>query len=215
VRAGDVVRAGQPVCQLDDRDLALERKKWDTERRQLIKQFDEAMARHDRSQMQITLAKIGQTEAQINLMDEQLRRTRITAPFDAVVISGDLSQALGAPVERGQVLFELAPLNAYRAIVEIDERDIGAVRPGQAGEMHFASIPGGFPISVQKLTPVTVSKEGRNYFRVEAGIEKGSGRLRPGMDGVAKITVDRRRLIWVWTHKAVDLVRLKTWRWMP
>ena len=32
------------------------------------------------------------------------------APIPGVIVSGDLSQAIGAPVERGQVLFELAPL---------------------------------------------------------------------------------------------------------
>ncbi len=214
-RAGDVVMKGQVICLLDDRDLSLERFKWTTEREQLTKQYHEAMAKHDRPQMQITRARIGQTEARIDLVDEQYARTRITAPFDAVVISGDLSQSLGAPVERGQVLFELAPLDAYRVIIEVDERDIADIQLNQQGEMYFASVAGGFPITVQKITPVTVAKEGRNYFRVEGRIDKGTERLRPGMEGVAKINVDRRRLIWVWTHKAVDWLRLKLWQWMP
>ncbi|MDY0378746.1 MAG: HlyD family secretion protein [Desulfobacterales bacterium] len=140
----------------------------------------------------------------------------MTAPFDAVVISGDLSQSLGAPVERGQVLFEVAPLDEYRVIIEVDERDIAAVQVGQKSELLFPSIPGEtFPFIVQKITPVTVSREGRNYFRVEGQLEKATERLRPGMEGVGKVTVDRRRLIWVWTHKVIDWVRLKMWQWMP
>ena len=42
----------------------------------------------------------------------------------AVVVSGDLTQSLGAPLERGQVMLELAPLDAYRVTLQVDERDI-------------------------------------------------------------------------------------------
>ena len=216
IRAGDVVRQGETICLLDDRDLKLERLKWATEREQLTKQYHEAMAKHERSQTQVTRAKIDQAEAQVALLDEQLARTRMTAPFDAVVMSGDLSQSLGSPVERGQVLFEVAPLDEYRVIAEVDERDIAWIQVGQRSEMIFSSIPGeSFPFVVRTITPVTTAKEGRNYFRVEGYLEKASGRLRPGMEGVGKITVGRRLLAWVWTHKAVDWARLKLWRWMP
>ncbi|MDD2604490.1 MAG: HlyD family efflux transporter periplasmic adaptor subunit [Desulfobacteraceae bacterium] len=216
IRAGDVVRAGETICVLDDRDLKLERFKWVTEREQLTKQYHQAMAEHDRPQIQVTKAKIEQANAQIDLLDEQLVRTCMAAPFDAVVMSGDLSQSLGSPVERGQVLFEVAPLDEYRVIVEVDERDIGWIDVGQRSDIIFSSIPGErFPFVIRTITPVTTAEEGRSFFRVEGHLEKASERLRPGMEGVGKITVDRRLLIWVWTHKAVDWVRLKLWRWMP
>jgi hypothetical protein len=35
------------------------------------------------------------------------------------------------------------------------------------------------------------------------------------MEGIGKITIDRRKLIWVWTHTAVDWVRMQIWRWWP
>jgi len=216
IRAGDVVNEGQFICLLDDRDLKLERFKWSIERQQLINQYHEAMAKHERSRIQITKAKINQAEAQIDLLDEQLTRTIMTAPFDAVVMSGDLSQSLGSPVERGQILFEVAPLDEYRVIIEVDERDIVDIHVGQKSEMIFSSIPGeSFPFVVKKITPVTTAKEGKNYYRVEGRIEKVTDQLRPGMEGVGKITVDRRKLIWIWTHKAVDWVRLKLWQWLP
>ena len=40
-------------------------------------------------------------------------------------------------------------------------------------------------------------------------------RLRPGMEGAGKINVERRRLIWIWTHDLMDRLRLWLWRWMP
>ncbi|KPJ78459.1 MAG: hypothetical protein AMJ54_03465 [Deltaproteobacteria bacterium SG8_13] len=216
IRPGDLVRVGDLLGLLDDRDLRLERVKWSTEKEQYNKQYNEALAKHDRTQIRILRAKIGQADAQIALLDEQLARCRIVAPFDGVVMSGDLSQSLGSPVERGQVLFEVAPLDAYRVIVEVDERDIGHIEVGQKSELMLPSMAGeAFPFVVEKITPVSTAKEGRNYFRVEGQLEQGSERLRPGMEGIGKITIDRRKLIWVWTHTAIDWLRLQLWRWIP
>jgi multidrug resistance efflux pump len=216
IRPGDIIKEGEVLCLLDDRELKLERLKWSTERQQLTKQYNEAMAKHDRSQIRILRAKIDQAGAQIDLLDEQLARSKIVAPFDGVVMSGDLSQSLGSPVERGQVLFEVAPLDAYRVIVEVDERDINEIVVGQQSELVLPSMLGeGFPFIVEKITPVSTAKEGRNYFRVEGRMEQGSVRLRPGMEGISKITIDRRKLIWVWTHEMVDWLRLQAWRWRP
>ena len=216
VRPGDIVKEGALLCLLDDRDLKLERLKWATEKEQLTKQYHEAMAKHDRAQITVIRAKIDQAEAQLSLIDEQLSRTRVTAPFNGVVMSGDLSQSLGAPAERGQELFKVAPLDAYRVIVEVDEKDIIHIQVGQKSELILPSLPGeALPFVVNKITPVSIAKEGKNYFRVEASMESHSERLRPGMEGIGKVTIDRRRLIWVWTHEAIDWVRLQLWRWIP
>ncbi|MBW2441568.1 MAG: HlyD family efflux transporter periplasmic adaptor subunit, partial [Deltaproteobacteria bacterium] len=215
-RPGDVVKKGDVLGLLDDRDLKLERLKWLTEKQQFAKQYDEALSKHDRAQIHILRAKIEQAAAQIALLDEQLARCRITSPFDGVIMSGDLSQSLGAPVERGEVLFEVAPLDAFRVIVEVDERDINAIVVGQESDLILPSMPGEkFPFVVEKITPVSIAKEGRNYFRIEGRLAQPSPHLRPGMEGVGKINVDRRRLIWVWTHEAVDWLRLQLWRWAP
>jgi RND family efflux transporter MFP subunit len=216
VRAGDLVKQGDLLCLLDDRDLKLERLKWVSQKEQLLKQHREAMAKHDRPQIRIISAKIEQAEAQISLLDEQLVRTKVLAPFDGVVMKGDLSQSLGVPVEKGQVLFEVAPLESYRVIVEVDERDITDIAVDQKGELVLSSMPDDvFTLVIEKITPVSIAKEGRNYFRVEARLENISERLRPGMEGVGKIHINRRKLIWIWTHELTDWVRLKLWTWVP
>jgi hypothetical protein len=62
---------------------------------------------------------------------------------------------------------------------------------------------------------VTTSREGRNFFRVEARLDGASERLRPGMEGVAKIAIEDRKLVWIWTHKAQNWLRLFLWTWLP
>ena len=167
--------------------------------------------------MRILGAQIQQADAQIALIDEQLARSRIAAPFDGIVVAGDLSQSLGAPVERGDVLFQIAPLDAYRIILQVDEREIAPVKIGQAGELALAGSPDEtLPMVVRNITPVSAAEEGANLFRVEASLDADSlVKLRPGMEGVGKIYVDERKLAWIWTHKIVHWMRMFFWRWWP
>lgn len=217
VRAGDIVRAGDPLFSLDDRDLWLERLKWMSQKSQYSREYQEAVAGRGRAQANVLAAQIEQAEAQIALIEDQLARVKVTAPFDAIVVSGDLSQSLGVPVERGDVLFELAPLDDYRVILKVDERDIGPLAPGQTGRLALTGLPGEtVPITVQRITPVASTEEGRNYFRVEASItDTTSALLRPGMEGAGKVDIERRRLIWIWTHKIGYWLRMFFWSWWP
>jgi multidrug efflux pump subunit AcrA (membrane-fusion protein) len=150
------------------------------------------------------------------LAEEKLARSKILAPFEGVVVSGDLSQMLGSPIERGKVLFETAPLEAYRLIVHVDERDVRFVAVGQTGDVALAGRPADrVPFTIAKITPVTVADEGRNTFRIEARIGEGAPSLRPGMEGVAKIEIGNRSLVWIWTHEIGDWLRLATWKYIP
>jgi hypothetical protein len=72
------------------------------------------------------------------------------------------------------------------------------------------------PIEVEKITPVSTAEEGRNYFKVEARLlEEAQPTLRPGMQGVGKIFVGERKLIWIWTHKITQWWRMFLWSWWP
>jgi RND family efflux transporter MFP subunit len=215
-RAGDIVAEGALLATLDDRDLRLERVRWASQYTQYSKQYQEAVAGHDRAKAQIAQAQAEQARAQMALAEEQLARASVRAPFAGIVAKGDLSQSLGSSVRRGDTLFEITPLDAYRVIVQVDEGEIIDVRAGQKGTLLLASISNEpFGLTVTNVTPVTTSREGRNYFRVEASLDGASDRLRPGMEGVAKIGIDQRKLIWIWTHKAQNWLRLFFWTWWP
>jgi len=216
VRAGDVVQKDQLMCRLDDRDLKVERQKWLAQRQQAMLRFREAMAEADAAKMNMFREQKLQAEAQLSLIDEQLARVNILAPFNGLVVKGDLSQSLRAPVERGQVLFEVAPLKSYRVKLQVDDSDINYVKPGEKGEIVLTALPNeNFPIIVEKVTPVTSVEEGRNFFLVEAKLEQVSERLRPGMEGYAKVSAGRQKLIWIWTRPLIDWLRLKAWSLWP
>ena len=216
VRAGDLVQAGQVLCTLDDRELRLERLKSLSKFEEYQKEYHKAMAEREAAKVEILTAQMHQAQAEIALLDDQLAHTKLLAPFDGIVVTGDLSQQLGAPIEKGKVLFEIAPLDKYRLVIEVDERDIADVVVGQRGSLMLSAFPSEIiDVTVAKITPVSTVKEGRNFFRVEAQFDQPHDRLRPGMEGAGKIEIDRRPLIWIWTHQIVDWIRLAVWSWLP
>lgn len=216
-RAGDTVRAGQVLATLDDRDLRLDRVRWEGEAAAYDRRYREALALHKRAEMNLYGAQLRQAQAQLDLTRYKLARARIVAPIDGVVVSGDLSQLIGTPVEEGKLLFEVAPLRDFRVVLKVDEGDVRYVRPGQRGAFAPTGLAGQtVPFVVSKLTSVTAAEEGRNTFRVEAALDRAQAQaLRPGMEGVAKVEVDRRSRLWIWTRSLRDWLTLFAWKWLP
>ncbi|NNJ97975.1 MAG: HlyD family efflux transporter periplasmic adaptor subunit [Gammaproteobacteria bacterium] len=216
-RAGTAVNEGDVLAELDARDLKLERQKWHSRHQEYRKQYDKALAGLEHAEARIAKTQAAQAAAQLALLDEQLARTRLLAPFDGVIIAGDLSQALGTPVERGQVLFEVAPLDEYRVILNVDEQDITYLAVGQTGQMTLSALPGRqFPLEVEKIASIYLI-EGSSAFRVEARITdtKLKDALRPGLQGVGKVVIDDRSRLWIWTRRLIAWMRLQLWKWLP
>ena len=216
VRAGDQVHAGELLAALDDRDLTLERLRWTTERQQRQLELDRAIGQRKPAETNILQAQLAQATAQVELADAQLARTRFVAPFDALVVAGDHSQSIGGAVRRGDVLFELAPLENWRVHLDVDESQVADVQPGQHGKLVIAAMPyQDMDFTVTRVTPVSEVKDGRSVFRVEAALAQASPRLRPGMQGVGRIEAGQRLLSWVWTRRIAEQARLLFWQLVP
>lgn len=215
-QAGDRVEEGQLLCSLDNRDLGLKKLSKLSEYRQLEQQYQDASANHDRAKSGIIKAQLDQARAELDLIEANLTRTQMTAPFRGLLVSGDLSQRLGGAVKQGEVLFEVTPLDAYRVILKVDERRIADVRATQKGTLVLSSLPDRkYPFVINRITPIARAEEGRNYFRVEAHLERLDDSLRPGMEGVGKIHIDRRKWIGIWTRDLREWMTLTLWSWMP
>ena len=214
VRPGDTVKAGQVLVEMADQDLLLEQRKWEGALAQHENAFAAALARADRAQFIITQGKAAEARAQLELVRRQLSRSRLLAPIDGVVIKGDLSQALGAPVQRGDTLLTLAPNAQYRIIIDVDERDVALVAPGQRGQLALSALPvDGLAFEVERVTPVAAVRDGRNAFEVQARLLQVPPNLRPGLQGVAKIEAGERSLFWIVSHRALAWLRMAVWGW--
>jgi hypothetical protein len=212
---GDHVKQGEVLVDLVDQDLRLERDKWLSQVAQFDNAYAAAMTRGDRAEASIGLSRLEEAQAQLSLVDEQLLRSQLKAPFDGVVIQGDLSHAIGAPVKQGDALVTVASEQGHRLIIDIDEGDVGLVHPGQQGRMALSALPWQtLSFTVRRITPQSVAREGRNVYEVEAtfdgALPEGS---RPGLMGPAKVQVGHSPLIWSWMRPLVDKARLWLWAW--
>jgi len=215
-RAGETVVAGSVMAELDDRELRLEHRQLSGEKTELEKQYRKALAGLDHAEARILKAQIAQAEARIDLLQQTLERTQLKAPFSGIVISGDLSRSLGKPVKRGEVLMEIAPLASYRVAVEIEDRDIASIEPGQAGSLILAARPGKtLNLEVINITSMPTDSTSAGSFRVEARLSDDIDSLRPGMRGVAKIEAGERSRFWIWTHEISDWLGYRLWAWLP
>lgn len=215
-KAGDTVRTSDLLAAMDDRDLVLERLRWSTERQAHLVEYDAALAAGKRADAARLQAQIDEATAQVGLADAELGRARLLAPFPGLIVSGDLSQSIGAPVKRGDVLFELARRGDYTVALKIDESEVAEIRPGEHGKLIISSLPGlKLPIVVTRVAPIAVAQDGRMMFHAEADLMLHSERLRPGMDGLAKIDAGRARLVWIWSRPFLHWLRLTTWSILP
>lgn len=213
-RAGERVQAGQLLAELATQDLKVAQRGLEAELAQQENALLAAQARGDREAFIDSQGQAEALRARIELNRDTLARSQIRAPFAGVVIAGDPSQTVGAPVTRGDALFVLAPATAYRATVEADESEIAALRPGQQGELVLAALPGKpLPVRIERVTPLAQSEPGKHFFAVHASLPGAMPALCPGMQGYARITVDARPLLAGWLRDAYYAVRLKLWAW--
>ena len=112
----------------------------------------------------------------------------------------------------GDILFEVTPLNALRAEILVSEDQILDIETGQSGNLATVSFPDQrIPFEVELVSPMAEVVNNRNIFKVRVQLQDTRDWMRPGMEGVAKIDIGKRRYIWIWTRKLVNWVRLKLW----
>lgn len=216
VRPGDRVQAGEVIAELNDDALRTEYRRLDAERAQQANTLAEAMARADRTQLAIRRAKLEEINAQKDFIAHQLAHTQLVAPFDGVVIKGDLTQLLGSPLRRGDSMLVLSQGNEYRVLLDVPEHEIERVQVGQTGTLVVSAMPGErFTLEVVRVSPVaSVSASGKNGFEVEATVRAEGApatALVPGLQGVARIDAGTRPLAQQWLTEGWARVRFLLW----
>ena len=166
------------------------------------KQGAAAMRDAKTAEAQIAQAQADSRSRKMNLLDNEILRADLVSPIKGVVLTGDLKRNLGAPVKTGDVLFEVAPLEALRGTLSVPEGQIADVLVGQTGELATVTYPDQrVTFTVERINPVAEVVKGQNVFKVRVELADFSPDFRPGMEGVAKISIERRHYAWIWTRR--------------
>ena len=213
VEIGDWVEGGDSILgDLDTAELRLQLAAAKAEKAGYLKQAAAAMRDGETAQAQMAQADADKAQAQIELMEFQIRQASLVSPISGVIVQGDLKREIGAPVKIGDVLFEVCPIKSLRAQLMVPEDEIYDIKVGQEGYLATASYPAQrIKFVVERINPIAEVINQRNVFKVRVELLQTYSWVRPGMEGVAKVDIGKRRYIWIWTRKIVNWIRMKLW----
>jgi biotin carboxyl carrier protein len=213
VEPGTIVKKGDVLATLDTRDLLLEEGGILADRDASLREAQKAKSAEKLADMTIAEARAAQALARAEIIRLRRSQAAIVAPFDGVVVEGDLKKRIGAPVRQGDVLFRVARTDQFYVECQVAEEDIRDLHPGGAGEIAFASNPKlKFPIHIRQLDPAADTHETGNVIIARCIIESAPADWwRPGMSGVAQLDTGTRSPGSALVRRTVDFLRLKFW----
>ena len=116
----------------------------------------------------------------------QLTYTRIVAPVSGVV--AERSVKLGNLIQANQNLFRIVSMDPLQAVLNVPERQLGILKPGQAVQLEADALgERKFPGTILRVAPVVDATSGT--FRVTCEF-RGQSELKPGMFGRIEIVYD-------------------------
>jgi len=213
VEVGDTVESGQTtLAELDTAELRLQLAAAKADNAGYLKQVDAAMRDGEIAKAQIAQADADKAQAQIDLLNYLIDQGKVISPISGTVVKGDLKRQIGAPVKTGDVLFEVTPLESLRAELLVPEDQIFDVAVDQEGYLATVSYPAErIKFVVERINPMAEVVNNRNVFKVRVRLLETRPWMRPGMEGVAKISIGKRPYIWIWTRRIVNWLRMKLW----
>lgn len=211
---GDFVKQGQVLVTLDRRELLLEEANAIAGRDKNEREARAYEAQGKLAEALMAKSAREQDEARLAIVRHRLAMTEIRAPFDGIVVEGDLRERLSSPVQVGERLFKIVQVRDLLGQLQVDERDIGYLAQGQTGELAFASRPEDkFAVKIERFEPVAEVRQEGNVFVMRVKVlGEPQDWWRPGMSGICKVNAGKRSLLWILTHRTIETIRM--WLWL-
>ena len=210
VKPGDTVEAGDVLAKLDGREIGWRLAEAVAKQESALKRRDQARAAKDVAETQMAEYEQEALRLEVELLRYRRDHLEIRSPRPGLILSGDLERSRGVPVDTGQKLFEIAPLESLKLEMAVPDEEVHFVEPGMPVELRLESRPGDSLASeVEEVYPVAEVQGGENVYVSLATFDNESGTLRPGMRGRVKIESGRKPLGWVLFHKPWNYLRIR------
>ncbi|MEE2610323.1 MAG: efflux RND transporter periplasmic adaptor subunit, partial [Acidobacteriota bacterium] len=147
------------------------------------------------AQLRSSRAQMTQAEASLNQANVNLGHTIITSPIDGIVISRsvDVGQTVAASMQAPILFLLAADLTKMKVNANIDESDVGRIRPGQVATFRVDAYPDSeFEglVSQVRLEPIVV--ENVVTYATQIDVPNPDLRLKPGMTATVTLEIARR-----------------------
>lgn len=202
VQPGDRVAAGDPLARMEQREINWELASIVAQQERVRKTLDGHMAKHETPKAMICEAELTELAARRKLLQYQCDNMLIRAPVAGLVLSGSIERREHFPVGVGEKLYEIAAITPLRVEVAIPAEDVSYVQIGMQVQVRLnsdrlQSLVG----KLESIRPRSVVRQQQNVFIATLTVDNSEGKLRPGMQGDARIKTVRRTLAWNWFHK--------------
>jgi HlyD family secretion protein len=142
-----------------------------------------------------TQAAISQSQATVNQNQVNLDHTTIEAPIDGIIIqrSVDVGQTVAASMQAPTLFIIAADLTKMQVNANIDEADVGRIRPGQHVTFKVDAYPTDTfegTVSQIRLQPVVVSNV--TTYGTVIDVPNAQLKLKPGMTANVKVEIAKR-----------------------
>lgn len=212
-KPGDTVKAGDKLFSLETKELGL--RHLEAKSRALAALRTAEKHRADRTKIadfNIAMAEHDAAMEEANLLAWQIGRATVTAPIAGEVLKGDLNDKKGAALRAEDIVMEIGSIDNLRVELSVNERDIQYVQVGQPGKIATNALPSeGYDVVIDRIIPMGTTKEATNVFTVHATAKNPTHTWRPGMVGEARIEIEKKPIVWIWTHRLVEFLQLKLW----
>lgn len=161
-----------------------------------IQDLDAARANFARAEASVTAAEadINVAKAEVALVETDISKASILSPVDGIVLkrSAEPGQTVASSLQ-APILFTLAEdLARMQVEADIDEADIGAVKPEQEATFTVDAYPGQkFPASIQTIEYSPTTTENVVTYKAILTVDNKDLLLRPGMTATAEIVTQR------------------------
>ncbi|PHQ34163.1 efflux RND transporter periplasmic adaptor subunit [Rhodopirellula bahusiensis] len=210
VVAGDEVVPAQCLARMEDRELLLQIDELNAKRLELAKSQDQEWIAHRAAEAVAAGLQIEQIDAKLSLFNQRLARTELNVSKAGIVLQAPLEDRQNVPVHQGDVIFEIAPLEQLRAAALIPGHDIHHIQTGMQVDLDIDGLGGSSIMgTIDRIMPQATAVNQQHGFIVHCTIDNRDGRLRPGMNGVAKVDAGTKSLGWVLFHRPFD--RIARW----
>lgn len=207
-RAGDIVKPGQLLVELDGREIQERLSDVEARLASASLQNTTELESSNYGQAAVKALDAESLAHERDLLKYRQENLKLFSPMHGVIVTGELERAEGAAVELGKPLLEMAPLETLVAELSVDETDVALVRDSMETSIKLNALPGhSFSEKILKISPRSETRNGANIFVAEAEIANPDGLLRPGMKGRAVIFADRRPLIWLLIRKPWQMLQ--------
>ena len=213
VEPGDLVRKNAELARLDDKELYLELAEVQAELHRTQKELDGYVATHKAGEARMAQHESEMLQARLEILEQRSEQLVLRSPIDGIVIAGDWKNAAGMPLETGESLFEVAPLEELSIDVYLPDEEIRYARPGQHVRIKFDAYPfESFHGELESIHPAAEIKDSANVFIGTVKITNPDGKLRPGMKGTAHCNSSWQPIWWNLLHKpAAKCMRYFGW----